>query len=187
MNYTFFENIKHNLYEVEEKHSSNIDSIKKHILSARYDNGRVFIFGNGGSAAIAEHIATDFNKRCGVNTLTLSNVSLLTCYSNDFGYDQVFVSFLKNSKINYADVAILISSSGKSQNILNAIDFCNNRIIKSVNLICGFDGHDESSIVRSKLSNYIHIDSYNYGEVEIVSEIILHSIVEEMVEESKMK
>ena len=81
------------------------------------NSGRVFIIGNGGSCAIAEHISTDLNKRCKVKAHTLSNNSLATCLSNDYGYEKAFEQWLQINQINSFDFLVAISSSGKSPNI----------------------------------------------------------------------
>src|SRR6516225_4013827 len=81
-------------------------------------NKLIFI-GNGGSAAIASHMATDYSKNGGIRALALNDSVMLTCLGNDLGYGEVFA----NQVELYArpqDLLIAISSSGRSANILNA-------------------------------------------------------------------
>ena len=74
--------------------------------------------GNGGSASIASHLAVDFTKAAGVRSITFNESSLLTCFGNDYGYQ----NWVKKALEFYADkqdLIILISSSGNSKNIIN--------------------------------------------------------------------
>ena len=140
---------------------------------------RVFIIGNGGSCAIAEHISTDLNKRCKVKATTLSNNSLLTAVTNDYGQENAFVEWMKINNFGQTDFLVAISSSGKSPNILNAINHTNDCLGYAL-AIFGMDG--ESPFTGNRYEdNYIHIDSHNYGVIELTSEIILHGIVEDLV------
>ena len=142
--------------------------------------GRVFIIGNGGSCAIAEHISTDLNKRCEVKAHTLSNNSLATCLANDYGYENAFQQWLQINEINEFDYLVAISSSGKSPNILNAIQHALNSKTP-VLAIFGMDGNVDDFYWEDGDNTFIHIDSHNYGIIELTTEIILHSMVEELV------
>jgi D-sedoheptulose 7-phosphate isomerase len=140
---------------------------------------RVFIIGNGGSCAIAEHISTDLNKRCKVKAHTLSNNSLLTALTNDYGQENALVEWLKMNHFDKSDYLVAISSSGKSKNILNALKHAYD-CLGYVLAIFGMDG--ESPFTEKVFEHdYIHIDSHNYGVIELTSEIILHGIVESLV------
>lgn len=91
---------------------------------------RVFIIGNGGSFANAEHMANDLLLK-GVAAFTM-NAATLTCFANDFGYEEVFDRWL-SVVARKGDVLIALSGSGKSRNILDAIDFAKRigmRVIK---------------------------------------------------------
>lgn len=179
MNTDFFDNVTR-LIGVLPTYRQEIEIVKANIALA----SRVFLVGNGGSNAIAEHIATDLMKRCGKMAFTVSNTSLLTCYANDYKYENVFVEFLKAHQFGiYHDVCILISSSGRSNNILNVLDYYRDKFGLLI-VICGFKGLPDAYINDVV---YLKLNSYNYGEVEIVSELILHSIVEELVDEKIQK
>ena len=155
---------------------------KNNFQCQRRDSGRVFIIGNGGSCAIAEHISTDLNKRCKVKAHTLSNNSLATCLANDYGYENALEQWLQINEINEFDYLVAISSSGKSPNIINAIQHAlTNKI--PVLAIFGMDGHVDDFYWEDGDNSFIHIDSHNYGIIELTTEIILHSMVEELVDE----
>ena len=142
---------------------------------------QVFIIGNGGSCAIAEHISTDLNKRCSVKALTLSNNSLQTALTNDYGQENAFVEWLKMNHFNKGDYLVAISSSGKSKNILNALEHAHDCLGSTLSIF-GMDGENPFP-EKSFEHDYIHIDNYNYGVIELTSEIILHGIVEDLVME----
>jgi phosphoheptose isomerase len=172
------------LQKIEQ--SSDKDTIRKITGIWRHEyqkhvgiGKRVFITGNGGSCAIAEHISTDLNKRCNVKALTLSNNSLLTALTNDYGQENALVEWMKINHFCGTDFLVAISSSGKSPNVLNAINHAND-CLGYVLAIFGMDGESPFTDNRYEY-NYIHIDSHNYGVIELTSEIILHGIVESLV------
>jgi len=139
---------------------------------------RVFIIGNGGSCAIAEHISTDLNKRCKVKAHTLSNNSLLTALTNDYGQENALVEWLKMNHFDKTDYLVAISSSGKSKNILNALKHAYDCLGSTLSIF-GMDG--ENPFTEKVFEHdYIHIDNYNYGVIELSSEIILHGVVEKL-------
>ena len=180
----FYKDIQACLNEIDNEVVEKVISQWKNDLQRQrgpsLQRGRIFIIGNGGSCAIAEHISTDLNKRCKVKAHTLSNNSLATCLSNDYGYENAFTQWLQINQINSFDFLVAISSSGKSPNILNAIHHAQD-CLAPVFAIFGMDGNIDF-LEWNDLQNYfIHIDSYNYGVIELTTEIILHSIVEELV------
>ena len=177
----FYRNIRGCLIEIDSDVVNKIISQWKQKFQATPANsGRVFIIGNGGSCAIAEHISTDLNKRCKVKAYTLSNNSLATCLANDYGYENAFEQWLQINQINEFDYLVAISSSGKSPNILNAIQHAlTNKI--PVLAIFGMDGQVDDFYWEDGDNTFIHIDSHNYGIIELTTEIILHSMIEELV------
>ena len=72
---------------IEVDVSENLIKLKNLLLKTKQNNKKVFIVGNGGSAAIASHVAVDFTKQGGISTLTFNDSDLITCFSNDYGYD----------------------------------------------------------------------------------------------------
>jgi len=180
----YYKDIISALQKIEN--SSDKDTIRKITKIWRHEyqkhvgvGKRVFITGNGGSCAIAEHISTDLNKRCKVKATTLSNNSLHTALTNDYGQDNALVEWMKINHFDNTDFLVAISSSGKSPNVLNAINHAND-CLGYVLAIFGMNG--ESPFIDNRYEdNYIHIDSHNYGVIELTTEIILHSMVEELV------
>ena len=143
------------------------------IITSANSNGNVVIVGNGGSAAIASHVAVDFLKAVGIRAITFNESSLITCYSNDYGYENWVKEALK-SYVTKNDTIILISSSGESLNIINAAKYAN---IHNLNLIT-FSGFNKKNSL-SKLGNLnIWVDSTNYNYVEITHNNFLLILVD---------
>ena len=115
------------------------------LTQARAEGRRIFVMGNGGSAAMASHFVCDLGKgtvqegeaRFKIMSLN-DNVPLLTAYANDFGYETVFAEPLA-SLAEPGDVAIAISSSGNSTNVLQAIGVARERGLMTIG-ITGFEG-----------------------------------------------
>lgn len=122
---------------------------------------KIIILGNGGSSSIASHATVDFLKNNDINILNFSDHSLLTCYSNDFGYENVFFKILKNF-LNKDDLLILISSSGSSKNIINAIKYCKHNKIKLI----GFSGFKKNNLLNKKADISFWVNSKNYNIIE---------------------
>ena len=119
--------------------------LAKEIQSASKKGSHVFLCGNGGSAANAMHIANDFlnleskAKGKGINATALpANQAVLTCLANDIGYEHIF-SFQLENLGKKGDILIVLSGSGNSPNILNAVDTARKKGILSC-AILGFDG-----------------------------------------------
>ena len=143
------------------------------IIATANSEGNIVIVGNGGSAAIASHVAVDFLKAVGIRATTFNESSLITCYSNDYGYE----NWVKEALKSYAkkdDTIILISSSGESSNIINAAKYANDHLL---NLIT-FSGFKKDNSL-SKLGNLnIWVDSSNYNYVEITHNNFLLILVD---------
>jgi len=151
------------------------DLIEKKILK----NKTIFVCGNGGSAAISNHFVCDYIKLLRLHTnlkpkvISLStNVEVITAISNDFSYDKIFSSQLEYlAKKN--DLLILISSSGNSKNIVNAIDYCKKNKIQTIGLSGFKGGHlDKHSTIG------INLKSENYGISEDSHHILMHVIMQ---------
>ena len=106
---------------------------KKLLLHARDKGNKVLIAGNGGSAAMASHVSVDLTKQAGVRTVNFNEADLITCFANDYGYEN-WVTKAIEFYGDEGDVAILISSSGKSNNMINAAVQANKMGIQVITL-----------------------------------------------------
>lgn len=141
----------------------------------KYD--KIIILGNGGSSSIASHITQDYTKKMKKTSFTFSDASRLTCYTNDYGYENAYRQFLSEFATEDT-LVILISSSGNSQNILNCADWCEEKEMKTITMT-GFD--IDNKLRTKKMNNRFMdywVDSEDYGIVECVHMIFLHMVIE---------
>ncbi|MBI5048518.1 MAG: SIS domain-containing protein [Deltaproteobacteria bacterium] len=137
---------------------------------------KVIFIGNGGSASIASHQAVDFFKNGSVRAIAFNDSSLLTCLSNDFGYQYVFEKPIEMFA-EKGDVLVAISSSGKSENILRGADAAKNKGCHVITM-SGFKP-DNPLRSRGELNFYVPSDSYGY--VEITHLTLCHCMVDTIV------
>lgn len=152
------------------------------ILECKKKYGKVLIFGNGGSAAIASHVAVDLTKNAGIKSLTFNEVDLITCFSNDYGYK----NWMKKSLFFYADkkdLIILISSSGNSPNVIAAAKYSLQQKINFVTLT-GMSKNNKLRAINKKGLN-IWVNSKSYNNVENLHQILLLSIVDSIISKKK--
>ena len=134
-------NSKTYLKKINSAFTAEVDrSIEKLAAALNYawkNKKNIFICGNGGSAANAMHIANDLIYGAGVNKdkglkveALSSNSAVLTCLANDIGYENIFLEQLK-VKASKGDILIVLSGSGNSQNVINALNFAKKNKIKS--------------------------------------------------------
>ncbi len=161
---------------------SLIHRIVDEILFIRKNGFTLFIAGNGGSAAIASHIATDlmFGSKLKFPSLKVislvDNSPMITATGNDESFEQIFSRQL-NSLGSKGDLLLLISSSGKSPNILACLDICNQIGIKTI----GFSGFDGGTLAkRVDISLHIPTEIGCYGVVEDTHMIAGHIITESL-------
>lgn len=140
--------------------------------------GTMIFIGNGGSAAIASHMAIDFWKNGGIKAMAFNDSSLLTCISNDFGYAHVFekpIEFFSTPN----DVLFAISSSGRSENILRGVQSAKFKGC-SVITLSGFD--TDNPLNSLGICNF-YVPSHEYGPVEIIHQYICHYILDTIIHE----
>ncbi len=159
--------------------NTNIDlnhSIEKaiEIIKAQSEkHNKILIIGNGGSASIANHLAIDLWKNAGIRATTYSDSALLTCISNDFGYEYVFEKPIEMFA-DKGDVLIAISSSGMSKNIINGTVAAKKMGCKIITM----SGFKENNTLRSKGEINFYVPSDSYGYVELAHSVLCHCIVD---------
>jgi len=138
----------------------------------------VILIGNGASNAIASHIAVDYTKQLGKKAFAFTDGSRLTCYMNDYGTERAYAQFIKEFASPGKTLVILISSSGNSKNITNAANRCEVNKIAWVAL-SGKNHNNKlhQTDYRHRVLN-VWVESQDYGIVECVHQILLHSIME---------
>jgi len=156
--------------EIEMWREFDFDAVEKiaQLLETAEKNGKtVFVMGNGGSAATASHIATDWSKtaeRPGKRLLRCislnDNVPFMTAIGNDLGYEHVFSRQLENL-VDTGDVVVIISGSGNSPNVVKAAEVAKSRGATTVGMT-GFAGGK----LRQMADVCLHVNSDQYGVIE---------------------
>lgn len=158
--------------------SEGIEKVCRVVQRQTQAGGKIISIGNGGSAVIASHIAVDYWKNGGMPALAFNDGALLTCVSNDFGYEHVFekpIEFFARD----GDVLFAISSSGKSENILRGARAGRLRGCRVITL----SGFDSDNPLRSLGTYNFYVPSHEYGAVEVAHQYICHCILDVILQE----
>jgi D-sedoheptulose 7-phosphate isomerase len=172
----------HNLSRVE------IEAVVEALLENLRAGKQVFIIGNGGSAATASHMMNDLNKYTLVEgqprfrALALTdNVPLMTAWSNDAAYAEVFVEPLRNF-LRAGDMLIAISTSGNSPNVVRAVEYANGQGALTV----GFVG-DRGGKLAAMAKLVVRVPSDHIGQQEdghmILDHVIVHTLKQRLLAE----
>ena len=174
---------QHNLviknFDCKEVESA-ISIIRKTIEKGK----RVAVCGNGGSALAASHYITDWNKMVYSHTglkfngICLSdNIGLITAYSNDLSYNDVYSEQVKNL-LNEDDLFITLSGSGNSENVVKATKTANEMRVNTL-AICGYDGGKLKKISK----NSVWIQSYDMQLCEDAQTVFGHMVMKSLCEQ----
>jgi len=166
-------NFEHKKKDFNQAVEDAIDLINKCSGSDK----KIMFIGNGASAAISSHMATDFWKNGGIKAIAFNDSSLLTCISNDYGYQYVFEKPVEMFA-EKGDILIAISSSGRSENIIGGAKMA---LYKDCNLIT-LSGFEENNTLRSLGHINFYVPSKSYGLVEIIHQAICHCILDVLLE-----
>ena len=150
------------------------DEFEKY-LNAFKSHSRIIILGNGGSSSVASHISQDYMKFQEKKVSLLSDPSMITMLSNDFGYDWAYQKFLEYY-VEDDTLVVIMSSSGESINMLNCVRYCEEKSV-DYGILTGFH---PSNRMRDRATNALwnyYINSDDYGVVECVHQIFLHGVV----------
>jgi len=146
----------------------------------------IYVCGNGGSAAIANHYVCDFLKYFRQRTkfkpkiISLSNsIETITAISNDMDYKDIFKYQLESLYRN-GDILIIISSSGNSKNVKEVLNFTNKKKIKTI----GFSGF-KGGFLNKNSSISLHVNAQNYGIAEDSHHILMHILLQFLIEDIK--
>ncbi|MEE2698209.1 MAG: SIS domain-containing protein [Pseudomonadota bacterium] len=173
---TYFRQVK----MVQESVNMNLLADAFVLLDKAYKRGAtVYVCGNGGSAAISNHLACDHSK-CGQTDTILrpkvvslsTNIEMITAIANDLSYDDAFVYQLK-TLAEPKDILITISCSGDSENIVRASKWAKEAKLKVISFT-GFEGGRSADIADINL----HVDADNYGLIEDVHQSLMHILAQ---------
>ena len=149
-------------------------------LTANQQKRKIICVGNGGSAAMASHVTVDFTKAAGMRAVNFNEADLLTCFANDYGYEN-WVAKALEFYADEGDLVILISSSGQSLNMLNGAKQAKEMKLPIVTL----SGFRSDNPLRSKGDVNLWVDSTAYNIVEMTHHVWLLSMIDYLIEQHR--
>ena len=169
-----------NLINFDDNDIKKLIGIKK-IFKKLSKKNKILVFGNGGSAAIASHFSVDITKNAKVRCTNYNEADLITCFSNDFGYER-WVEKTINFYGDEGDSLILISAGGNSPNMINGAKEARK---KKINQIITFTGNDKDNKLKKLGDINFWVDSKAYNHIENVHQILLLSLVDLIIGKSE--
>ena len=167
----YLDHYKKNLFAADAK--GKIVEMRDMIARMEQAGGRLVFAGNGASAAIASHCALDFTKQAGVPSISFNDPSLITAFANDYGYEYWIAKAL-GFYAQQQDMTVLISSSGKSPNMINAAKYAKEKGMK----IITFTGFSSDNPLKQLGDLNFWVDSKAYNIVECTHMIWLTTVID---------
>ena len=155
---------------------AGIEMVGNLIIAQQVAAKKIIFIGNGGSAAIASHMAIDFWKNGGMKAISFNDGPQLTCLGNDYGYKHVFEKPI-DMFADAGDILIAISSSGKSENILLGVQAARTKGCRVVTI----SGFEEDNPLSSLGEINFYVPSKAYGPVEVLHHSICHCIIDSIM------
>ena len=160
----------------ESRNDESILNFRNSIASTFENNGRLIFMGNGASASLSSHAATDFTKQAKIPSIAFNDHNLVTALSNDYGYENWISKAIEYySKSN--DMLIFISVSGESTNLINGIKYAKKNKIKTASLT----GSNENNTIKINTDISLWVDSKAYNIVECIHTIWITLIIDMFV------
>ena len=152
------------------------------LLRKLKNKNTVHVFGNGGSASVASHFSMDLTNNSNIRCLNFNDPAIITCYSNDYKFEN-WISRAINKYGKKDDILFLISSSGKSKNMINA---CKAAKKKKISKVITFTGNKKNNPL-SKLGDInMWVDSNIYNHIENTHQVWLLGICD-LIKLNKVK
>jgi D-sedoheptulose 7-phosphate isomerase len=182
---SYYSNLSHMLKKIQTTQKngnsfdffSAIESTGQLAMVQTKAGGKIMFIGNGASASIASHMSTDYWKNGGMRAIAFNDAALLTCLSNDCGYENVFGKSVEMFA-DEGDILVAISSSGKSENILNGVYAARKQGAHVVTL----SGFKPDNPLRSVGDINFYVPDEEYGPVEIIHLSITHCILDAIID-----
>lgn len=174
---SYLSEIKHCLDTLDKE---TLELATDMVMETYRNNGKIFIFGNGGSASISSHLACDLgkgtlrrvydNSERRLRTISLTdNVAIMTAFANDLSFDDIFVQQLRNL-VETGDLVIAFSGSGNSKNIIKAVQYAKQSGARTIGLL----GFKTGGKLKDMVDCAIVVDSNHYGPIEDLHQILGH-------------
>jgi len=185
---SILQNYKNQLsVQINQIDLETVKNIIDALENTKWQNGKIYVIGNGGSSATASHMVNDLGvglKRRGIRDFDIEsladNVPVITAIANDIGYENIFYTQLEE-KIRKNDLLIAISCSGNSPNIIKAVKYAKEQNVQIIGLT-GFDGGELLKL--SDINFHIKTLKNQYGLVEDMHMILDHIIYTYFIENS---
>ena len=175
----YFETISTHLQSIDSEH---LEQAAEMVWTANQSGKKIIAVGNGGSAAMASHVAVDFTKAAGMRSINFNEADLITCFANDYGYEN-WVAKALEAYADQGDLVILISSSGKSPNIINGAEKAKKMGVSLIT-VSGFSSDNP----LKKLGDLnLWVDSFEYNIVEMTHHVWLVAIIDYLIETKKLR
>ena len=163
----------------QSRNDKALINAKNLIKNVEYNGGKVIFVGNGASASLSSHAATDLTKQGKIKSISFNDHNLITALSNDYGYEN-WVAKALEYYAETKDLLVLISVSGESPNLVNAVKYANN---VSIDTLC-ITGFDKENSLNSLTKNSLWVDSKSYNIVESIHTIWITLIIDLIVGKS---
>ena len=162
--------------KIDDVDYSLLDRAVEMIKATSQNGKKVIIAGNGGSAAMASHVSVDLTKNADIRCINFNEADLLTCFANDYGYEE-WVKQSLNFYADEGDLVILISSSGSSKNIINGA-----KAVKNLGLsLITFSGFKSDNLLRKLGDINFYVNSKGYNIVEMTHHVWLVALVDRII------
>lgn len=177
--------ISNAVFTIKDKKVNNAQwfhEIINQLFNIKRKKKRLFFIGNGASCSMASHFSVDFTKNGGIPSFSNNEGALLTCFGNDFCFEDLYAEILRR-KMENGDILIAISSSGRSKNIINAVEFVKNNYKNSI--IVTFTAFSPDNTLR-KIGTYNHfLQTNDYGLAESGHAYYLHMLIDLFIQMQK--
>ena len=157
------------------EYETQLLTLKEKIIKIKKKKKKLIFVGNGGSAATASHASVDFTKNAKITSINFNESDLITCFSNDYGYE----NWVKEALKYYADkddLLFIFSCSGESKNLIQAIKFAN---YNKINVVT-FTGKKKNNSLKKKNKKGINffVKSQSYNQIEIIHHYLILALVD---------
>jgi D-sedoheptulose 7-phosphate isomerase len=166
----YFDELARRLHDASRE---QLDALCATLVDAGARGRKIVLAGNGASASIASHVAVDLTKVCGIRAVNFNEANLFTCFSNDYGHEQWMARAI-SAYADPGDVAVLVSSSGQSKNVLAAARQAREGGLRVVT----FSGFAPDNPLRALGDLNLWVNSQSYNVIEVTHQSWLLAAVD---------
>ena len=182
MNKNFYKNYYDEYFRLiySDELDKTFDAFKELAIGVKNNKNKLIFAGNGASASISAHAAVDFTKQAGVRSITFNGANIITCISNDYGYDKWIATAL-DFYANDGDVLVLISVSGESPSVIEAAQRAKETGLKIVT----FSGRSPENSLKALGDVNFWVDSNAYNIVECIHMMWITTVIDSVIGKSE--